>query len=237
MKNKIFEKDYYKKAYGSTILKGEKPLYHRFIIRLLKKFKREGKLLDVGCGQGFFLKLAEKYYRTYGFDISKWAIKQTKKRTKKSILKVMDIDKASNIKKEFFDIVICLDLLEHIKNPDIAIKKINSCLKNGGILLVSVPNLNSIGKKWKKNNWFGYRDKTHISLLSEKKWLEMLKKNKFKIVDKFYDGLWDSPYFNHIPNFLQHLVFKIPFSILIWFGVKFPKGLGENIIIITKKYQ
>ena len=236
MKNKMeFEKDYYEKTHGNTILKGEKPLYHRFILRLLKKFKKNGRLLDIGCGGGFFLRLAENCYETYGIDISKWAIEQAEKKTKKSKLRYGDISNTV-FEKFFFDIVTCFDVLEHIENPEDTFQKISRYLNDEGILLISVPNLDSIGRKWKKNNWFGYRDKTHISLFSEKKWLEMLKKNKFEILDKFYDGLWDSPYFKSVPNFLQHLFFKIPFSILIGLGIKFPKKLGENIIFITKKY-
>lgn len=71
-----------------------------------------------------------------------------------------------------------------------------------------------------------------MSLLSNEEWIEIVERNDFKIVDKFYDGLWDSPYFPGVPAFIQHLVFKIPFTLLFPLGLKLPAKLGENPVIV-----
>jgi SAM-dependent methyltransferase len=215
-------------------MRGQKPLYNRFWIRYLRKVISKGRILDTGCGRGFFLKYAEKHYETFGIDISKYGIYRAKIITPKSDLQIGLVHNLG-YKNDVFDIITSYDLLEHLKTPTIALGEYNRVLKTGGILVISVPNIHSIGKKWKKDKWFGYRDETHQTILSNQQWMNSLEKNGFDIKDTFYDGLWDSPYWDRLPAPLQHLVFKWPVTLLFWLGFKFPKKFGENICIVAVK--
>ena len=228
-----FDKEYYEN-YKHTITKGTKPLYYRFWVRYLRKRLPSGRILDAGCGHGFFLKCAEKYYETFGTDISMYGIDQAKRISSKSYLQVGNVYKCG-YKDGVFDVVINFDVLEHLEKPVNALREYNRILKIGGLLIISVPNVHSIGKKWKKNKWFGYQDKTHQMLISNDQWINLLEQNGFDINDIFYDGLWDSPYCNVLPTLPQHLIFKIPVAILFWLGYKFPQKFGENICIVGVK--
>jgi hypothetical protein len=128
-------------------------------------------------------------------------------------------------------------VLEHLQSPETALHEFNRTLKIGGILLISVPNTESVGLKWKGEGWFGYRDPTHISLLSPTEWVKLLESKEFKIIDTRYDGLWDTPYFKRIPKKVQYLFLTIPSMIFFWLGVRFPKKYGENILFCSKKTQ
>src|SRR5258706_16079499 len=44
-------------------------------------------------------------------------------------------------KKNFFDVITCLDVIEHVKDPRILLEKINTVLKKEGILIISTPNI------------------------------------------------------------------------------------------------
>jgi hypothetical protein len=105
------------------------------------------------------------------------------------------------------------------------------------LIIASVPNLESLGRRWKKQQWFGYRDPTHVSLLPNEEWRWLLQRNSFRILDTFYDGLCDSPYFNGIPTFVQHIFFKFLFTILFpllgALGIKLPMKWGENLILVA----
>ncbi|NQE45998.1 Ubiquinone biosynthesis O-methyltransferase [ANME-1 cluster archaeon GoMg2] len=230
---KLFEGRYYEEKYGTLLLKGEKPFYHRFWMRYLRKYKESGRLLDLGCGLGFFLRYAEKYYETYGIDLSHFGIKEAKKRCNTEMV----VGSATYIpfKDNYFDVITCFDLLEHMENPKDAIAECYRLLKDDGLLVITTPNISSNGLKWKKEKWFGFRDETHISLLSNDEWINMLKKNSFKIVDVFYDGLWDTPYFEVVPRVFQDLMIKYPSIVLFGFGLKFPRSLGENLCIVACK--
>lgn len=231
----MFDKDYFEaKSPTNSFLKGKKPLYHRFWIRYIQKFKSKGSLLDLGCGKGFFLEYAEKRYKTYGIDISDYAIEHAIDNLKKSTLFVKDA-KNTGFQDNFFDIITCFDMLEHLNDPEYTLKECKRILKEDGLLIVTVPNIDSLGIKLKKRNWYGYRDKTHVSLLSKDSWFKLLENNDFKIIEFFYDGLWDSPYFEKIPTILQHMFFKIPVTIMFGLGIKFSKRFGEGLCVVALK--
>lgn len=230
-----YDKKYFEKTAedAKLLFKKRRPLWSRWM-RIIRKYEDSGKLLDVGCGPGFFLAYAEKHYDAHGIDISEYAIRKAKQRTQTAKLSVED---AMNLdyRNDYFDIVTCFDVLEHLPDPRLALQEFYRVLKKGGILIIRVPNTESIGAKWKKEEWFGHRDKTHVSLLSNEEWINLLKDINFKILEVFYDGLWDTPYFNHIPRFLQDIFIKLPSLVLFLLGVKYSKKYGENLCIIAKK--
>lgn len=137
---------------------------------LIKKFKNGGRLLDVGCGLGHLLGRFGGNYETYGVDINRWAINRAKKNAPRSKLKVLPAERIDEFGKDFFDTVIARHLLEHLPQPQKVIQKISLSLKKGGIFLFATPNPENILYHRKKENWFGWRDKTHISIKTPKEW-------------------------------------------------------------------
>jgi len=226
--------------YPTAVFKGKDLSFLKYPLwdRVIRKRIRSGKLLDIGCAEGALLKWAEKRgYETYGVDISDFAIKRIShrklRRTQLSVANINFLPFVDN----YFDIITCFDVLEHLEYPIIALKEINRCLKEQGLFIMSTPNIYSNGLKWKADNWHGYRDATHVSLLSGEQWIELLGGSGFKVIDNFYDALWDSPYFKHIPNLVQHILFKPSLLLLYWTPIRFPSKWGENLwIVATKKH-
>jgi len=235
-----FGKEYFNSecGYASSILKGRKPIQNRFWMRYIGKYKKNGRLLDIGCGKGFFLQYAEKSYETYGVDISTYGIEQATGRLNDTKLYVGNAEQL-DFEDGYFDVVTCFDVLEHLDEPQVCIGECNRVLVHDGLIVASIPNIESLGQRWKKEQWFGYRDQTHVSLLSNEEWNLLLRKNGFRILDIFYDGLWDSPYFKKVPIFLQHLPFKLFFTLLFpllgILGIKLSSRWGENLIVVADK--
>lgn len=109
----------------------------RFVASLdfIKPHVKEGKVLDVGCGDGFLLSKilgGEKY----GIDISEKRVKQASQFAKEvkqaSIYNIPYPDK-------FFDVVICTEVLEHIPNVEKGMYEVRRVLKDEGKLLATVP--------------------------------------------------------------------------------------------------
>jgi 2-polyprenyl-3-methyl-5-hydroxy-6-metoxy-1,4-benzoquinol methylase len=191
-------------------------------------------MLDIGCGKGFFLEYMKKFYSVMGTDISMFAVNRSKELLENVPLFLADATHLC-FKKEKFDIVTAFDIIEHIQDPEPILKEFYSVLRLDGILVITTPNMKSIGRKLKKDNWFGYRDKTHISLLYPDEWIKLIEDSGFKVSNIYFDGLWDSPYFTKIPSFLQHIVFKYFSTILLCFGVTFPQKYGEDLYVIARK--
>jgi methionine biosynthesis protein MetW len=99
------------------------------------------KLLDVGCGNGeIFRFIKSKVSKTYGIDSSKESIIIASKVG--LIAKIVDLDfQRITFKNNYFDIVTCLDVIEHIKDPEKLLFEIHRVLKKRGKLVLSFPNI------------------------------------------------------------------------------------------------
>ncbi|MBT9150322.1 MAG: putative S-adenosylmethionine-dependent methyltransferase [candidate division WS2 bacterium] len=235
-----FGEEYFRKRsrYPTAVFKGKDLsfLKYPFWSRMIRKHAHCGKLLDIGCAEGALLKWAERCgYDTYGIDLSQFAInrlsRRTLSRTKLFVANASSLPFVNN----YFDIITCFDVLEHLETPQTALTEAHRCLKKGGMFIMSVPNINSRGLKWKGDNWFGYRDDTHLSLLSVVEWENLCQKSAFEIASRFYDTLWDSPYLKGIPSVIQHLIFKPSLLVFYWCPIRFPSSWGENLYIVAKK--
>lgn len=147
----------------------------------------KGKVLEVGCGGGGMIK-AIGYYRhdleLTGLDISKFAIKEAKKNSKKVRFVVGDIYKLP-FKDKTFDAVVAFDIVEHLENPEKAIKEIYRVLKPGGVLHLFSPcegqegTLNRLLRKlgWKAKEIYA----GHIQYFTRIKLQKILEESKFKV--------------------------------------------------------
>lgn len=118
---------------------------YRSAIKLLDRYiTNRMNILDVGCGVGTLdFYIAKKAHSVFGIDVSTKSIEIAKKSS--GILKINNkisfsqMDFPSETPKDKFDFIICSEVLEHIKNDALALKKITGLLKKQGRLLISVP--------------------------------------------------------------------------------------------------
>lgn len=114
-------------------------------IKLAEPKLRSAKKLsvvDLGCGEGILLKLIEEKFKdviTFGIDIEP-SIAELKDflRAKIRIANIIE----SGFPNKFFDIVFCLDVLEHFQNLQEPVGEIKRILKENGLLVVSLPTEN-----------------------------------------------------------------------------------------------
>lgn len=110
---------------------------------IMANFASEGdRVLDVGCGDGgecFVVKTIRKTTDVFGIDISQTAI--DKARRIYGSVGTFKLGSATEIPypDDFFDLVICGEVLEHLEDPEKAIKELLRVVKKGGRLLISTP--------------------------------------------------------------------------------------------------
>lgn len=212
----------------------------RFYALLSKRIlgKKKGRILDVGCGLPFILARLEKEHETWGMDVSPYALERGKEISPRSKIFAADMEQGipAEIPRDYFDLVLAKYIFEHLKNPGEAMRQCVELLKKGGIILISVPNMDSPGRRWKGEEWFAIKDETHLSLLSPDQWLSLVRGNHLRVERYFSDGFWDIPYIKKVPQWLQYPIFSIPCAIEVFFVWPFlPPKYGENIIIIARK--
>jgi len=114
----------------------------RKVKKIFSRYKGE-RLLDIGCGVGSFtLQLREFAGELYGVEISKEAMKFAQERGIK--VSQLDIDEDNlPFRNDFFDIIFCGQLIEHLFDPDHLLDEIYRTLKPKGIAIITTPNLAS----------------------------------------------------------------------------------------------
>ena len=168
------------------------PMAHKFYNFL--KLGKKSNVLEYGCAHGFLVKCLNDYgVNTYGVDISEFAIKNSLAdiSDKVTIIKnnnLINAIKKFKFNKKIFDWIISKDVFEHIPQKELKkiLNQMNKITKN---LFVIVP----LGDKSKYRIQQYHLDKTHIIIKNEEWWINLFKKNGFKVEQMLYkvDGIKD----------------------------------------------
>ena len=103
---------------------------------------RSGRLLDMGCGLGFFLKALVPYanWETFGCEISPAAVQYARERLGLHNVLSGRLEDA-DFPRGSFDIITMWDVLDHIPNPDPLLRHCHALLRKGGICFIRTPNV------------------------------------------------------------------------------------------------
>jgi SAM-dependent methyltransferase len=112
--------------------------YNQWTLKQFSKYLK-GDILEVGCGIGTFTKKLMEFGSVTGIDIDKRNLKSAYQELGKRV-GVGDIEKGRYFfKSKKFDVIVCLNVLEHIKDDHTTLKNIQKLLKPKGVLVLLVP--------------------------------------------------------------------------------------------------
>jgi 2-polyprenyl-3-methyl-5-hydroxy-6-metoxy-1,4-benzoquinol methylase len=189
IKNENDIKSHYSEKYFETYLETEDiHIKKRFKkrVREIKKIRAFGKLLDVGCGVGSFLKLARaEGYDPSGVELSRYATEYARNNFGLSVFNGNLQD--AGFSSETFDIITLWHVLEHTRDPKSFLLEVNRLLKIGGLLVIEVPNIGSIAASVSPVSWelmapkehFFYFNPDTIELLLQATGLTTLKRQTY----------------------------------------------------------
>ncbi len=141
------------------------------------------KVLDLGTGAGeFALRLRQKGIpKVFVSDGSGRYVTQAKR--KGFPAKRADFDKKLPYRKETFDLVVTLEVIEHLQNAELFVSEIARILKKGGYLLISTPNVSFIGVRVQSLIGLPPPDEGyHFRFFNAKTLRELLKNNGFRVI-------------------------------------------------------
>jgi len=150
------ESDYVKFDYYwgyDYFIKNEK--YFRKLARkeldiIVKEFDKldikEKKLVDFGCGFGYLISEGKKIgFEVTGVEAKSEVVEQIRKREKLNV--ISSLIKDVNLPHNNYSVATFFDVLEHLIEPDLAIKKARDVLAPGGLLVIEVPDDKSLFRK------------------------------------------------------------------------------------------
>lgn len=149
------------------------------------------KVLDIPCGEGAFLGRPELAgHELHGCDVQNFLADRS------DINFVAgNMDERLPYPDEFFDVVVCIDGIEHIKRQFDFVAECHRILKKGGHLVVSTPNISAMRSRWRffltghhnkckapldENNVTPYH---HINMISLPELRYVLHTNRFKLTE------------------------------------------------------
>jgi SAM-dependent methyltransferase len=139
-------KDYYGRhegACGDTVWEKFGAEIFEHAARTMRRCCPSGKLLDLGCGYGFFMKLMrERGWQVQGLEIDGEMARYARERLGLDVRQADVNDYAS--RGEEFDLISLWWVLEHLPDPMTALRKCVASLKREGMLILRVPNIDFI---------------------------------------------------------------------------------------------
>ena len=171
-----------KKEYG-LVYKIRSKLEAKRLLENCVGLPENARILDIGCGDGFHLKLLKKYgkksWALAGIDMDKRAVEMAKK----SDLEVYCGNvETINLPPDSYDLALIIQTIEHVEKPDEVLRRINTLLKPGGKLLIGTDNTGSLDFGFfKRHYWGGYHFPRHWNLFNKNSLSRLAAKTGFEV--------------------------------------------------------
>lgn len=134
-----------------------------FTLRLkqVAPYKSAGRVLDIGCGPGYFLTAAQKLgFDVHGLDPSDYIVEMAQKQWGNRVQ--LGLIESAMYQPESFDLIVAFDTFEHIYDPKKFLKAIHGFLKPNGVLAITTPDPTSMLSKVSGKNWVSYKLPEHV---------------------------------------------------------------------------
>lgn len=149
-------------------------------------------LLDVGCGDGKFLALAQQMgWTVTGLEPDPSAARNA--RAKGIMVIEGDISALAN-QVACFDVITCSHVIEHVHDPVAVLQAMHRLLKPGGSLWIETPNIDSLGHAYFAESWRGLEPPRHLVLFNHDSLNSILYKVGFAKVEDADANLFQYPF-------------------------------------------
>jgi 2-polyprenyl-3-methyl-5-hydroxy-6-metoxy-1,4-benzoquinol methylase len=167
----------------NACLEDEESYRHYFAAKLddLARHVPGGRLLDVGCGAGFFLDAARaRGYKVSGLDLSPVPAAYARERLGLDVQvgSLYDFDAPPGS----FEAITIFQTIEHDPHPAALCERLFQLLAPGGVLMVTTPAADGFVARAMGRFWFGYRNVEHVSFFSRSSLRRALEDAGFGVV-------------------------------------------------------
>ena len=167
----------------AACLEDEESYRHYFVNKLddLARVAPSGRLLDVGCGAGFFLDAARaRGYEVAGLDLSPVPAAYARDTLGLDVTEgsLHDLDTPDGS----FAAITIFQTIEHEPDPAALCDRLYRLLAPGGALMVTTPAADGFVARAMRRSWFGYRNVEHVSFFSRRSLRFALEQAGFEVV-------------------------------------------------------
>lgn len=134
-------------AYASAVdsLREGFRYHHRRLAELLiRHLEKPGRLLEVGCNQGEFLRVA----RSMGFEVTGVEPAQGAASGSNDISIINEPIERARLPPNHFNAAVAIQVIEHLRDPSVLLEQMLKSLKPGGVVYIETPNYGSLARRW-----------------------------------------------------------------------------------------
>lgn len=177
------------------------------------------KVLEIGCGNGNFRNNITMPCEYWGIEPATIPAEKSAQRMDKVLTGTFDIV-FDQLPKEFFDLIICNDVIEHMPDHDLFLQKVKTCIAPGGCIVGSIPNVRfykNLREVLFQRDWRyqddGILDRTHLRFFTQKSLLRTFAENGYHV--EAFSGINDfiPAHFNSLGNIRRWLMMAILVSL------------------------
>lgn len=168
----------------------------RLIRRLVQRHVFGGDLLEIGCGFGYllesFARATAGRWRLHGTDISAHAAAMARRRLALSgssaAVLAADIQQGIPFRRQF-DVLIAVNVIEHLHDPAAAVRAIHAALRPGGVVVAHLPTISSALAGWIYARTYE-SDPTHVYRPSGAQFNQLFEAQGFRTLHALYCPFW-----------------------------------------------
>jgi 2-polyprenyl-3-methyl-5-hydroxy-6-metoxy-1,4-benzoquinol methylase len=243
--SEVYSEDYFagaEKGFGYVDYDKDKepmvPTFDEYLERIESLTNAEHpKLLDVGAATGFFLDLAKKRgFDVHGVEISSFAAAQGREKG----LDVRSGTLADLGREESYDVITLLDVIEHVSDPRVELKRVYEHLSAEGLLVINTPDAGSLYARAMGARWHLIVPPEHLYYFNRNNMVRLLEDEGFDVLVVSTIGKKFTPQYIFkmlymwqklgIWRWLSSLSNRRPFS-----GMWIPINLRDNMFVIARK--
>lgn len=134
---------------------------YRELLGSFERYRQTDRILDVGCGIGFFLEEARDCgWEAHGSEFEERAVEIVRAKGLSCAQAPIGPD---TFEPDSFDVVTAFEVVEHVSDPLVEAATIASALRPGGLLYLTTPNFGSLSRRLLRGRWslVGYPE--HLS--------------------------------------------------------------------------
>jgi 2-polyprenyl-3-methyl-5-hydroxy-6-metoxy-1,4-benzoquinol methylase len=169
----------------------------RFYLSEIRRYlgAKNGRLLEVGCGDGDFLVSAEaEGWSVTGVEYSAAACERARLRLKTGHVRCGELEPA-RLRSEQFDLCVISDVIEHVRSPMDFLKELHRLLKPGGALFIATPSIDSWSARLMRQKWMEFKAE-HLTYFDRQTLQTALFKSGFR--DVIVKPGWKILSFNYV---------------------------------------
>jgi 2-polyprenyl-3-methyl-5-hydroxy-6-metoxy-1,4-benzoquinol methylase len=211
-----------------------------YLDRLANQGIREGRLLEIGCGDGYLLAAAERRgFEVTGVEYSDPAAQRSRAGLSRGQVLVGELSQVE-LPSAAFDACILADVIEHVRDPRSFLAAVRKHLKPGGCLLIATPTTDSWSARLMGRRWMEFKAE-HMAYFSRHTMESLLAQTGFQSIH-FFPGHkmvslhYVKAHFESYPVPLLTPLVRLAFGLLPRGTLEKPRRLaGSGLLVLASK--